>query len=318
LYANTLALQSHLLGLYYDTLFTHHTVIMRRDSIFYKLFKQFPGLLFDLVDEPPAEAERYQFESVEVKETAFRIDGVFLPPDDAASKVVFFVEVQFQKDEEFYFRFSSESSLFMRRHAGSYDDWRGVIIFGSRNLEPSNLYIHRSLLATNQVQRVYLDELGDVEDKPLGLGLMLLTVKEDEEAVAAARYLLSQAQVQADAAIIDLVTTIIVYKFGNLTQEEIITMLGLDLEEPRALRDAREKGRVEGRVEGKEEGRVEGEKLIVIKLLNRRLGVLPDNLLSQVQELSLEQIENLGEALLDFASVADLEKWLAQNINTSV
>ncbi|WP_425332640.1 DUF2887 domain-containing protein, partial [Chrysosporum bergii] len=25
---------------------------MRRDSIFYKLFKQFPGLLFELVDSP--------------------------------------------------------------------------------------------------------------------------------------------------------------------------------------------------------------------------------------------------------------------------
>jgi predicted transposase YdaD len=209
--------------------------------------------------------------------------------------------------------------LFLHRHSVRYDDWFGVIIFGSRNLEPSNLYIHRSLLATNQVHRVYLDELGDVQDKPLGLGLMLLTVKEDEEAVAAAQYLLSQVQVQADAAIIDLVTTIILYKFGNLTQEEIITMLGLDLEEPRALRDAREKGKEEGRIEGKEEGRVEGEKLIVVKLLNRRLGVvIPDELLSQVQELSLEQIENLGEALLDFASVADLERWLAQNTNISL
>ena len=95
-------------------------------------------------------------------------------------------------------------------------------------------------------------------------------------------------------------------------------MLGLDLEEPRALRDAREKGKEEGRIEGKEEGRVEGEKLIVVKQLNRRLGILPDELLSQVQELSLEQIENLGEALLDFATVADLEGWLEQNTNISL
>jgi predicted transposase/invertase (TIGR01784 family) len=164
---------------------------MRRDSIFYKLFKQFPGLLFDLVDEPPAEAERYQFESVEVKETAFRIDGVFLPPDDAVSKVVFFVEVQFQKDEDLYSRFLSELALFERYRSVRFDDWFGVIIFGSRNLEPSNLSFHRFWLESNQVRRVYLDELGDVQDKPLGLGLMLLTVKKDEEAVEAARYLLS-------------------------------------------------------------------------------------------------------------------------------
>jgi predicted transposase YdaD len=51
---------------------------MRGDSIFYKLFKQFPCLLFELVEPPPG-ATNYQ-ESVEIKETSFRIDGVFLPP----------------------------------------------------------------------------------------------------------------------------------------------------------------------------------------------------------------------------------------------
>ncbi|OYD87581.1 hypothetical protein CDG77_28675, partial [Nostoc sp. 'Peltigera membranacea cyanobiont' 213] len=99
---------------------------MRRDTIFYKLFKQFPGLLFELVDEPPPEAENYQFESVEVKETAFRIDGVFLPPADAVSKTVFFAEVQFQKDEDLYHRFFSELFLFLYRNSIRYDDWFGV------------------------------------------------------------------------------------------------------------------------------------------------------------------------------------------------
>jgi predicted transposase/invertase (TIGR01784 family) len=80
---------------------------MHRDSIFYKLFLQFPGLLFELIDQPPPEAANYEVESVEIKETAFSIDGVFLPPVNAASKVVFFAEVQFQKDEDLYHRFFS-------------------------------------------------------------------------------------------------------------------------------------------------------------------------------------------------------------------
>lgn len=273
---------------------------MRRDSIFYKLFKQFPGLLFELVDEPPPEAESYQFESVEVKETAFRIDGVFLPPDNAVSKVVFFAEVQFQKDEDLYYRFFSELTLFLHRHSIRYDDWFGVIIFGSRNLEPSNLRIHRSLLAGDQVRRVYLDELGDLQQQPLGLGLMLLTIKEGTEAIETARFLLEQAQVQSEAAIIDLITTIIFYKFTNLSREEIDVMLGLPLEEPRVLREARE------------EGREEGERAIVLRQLNRRLGAVPDEFLSQIQVLSLAQLEDLSEALLDFSTVADLEAWFQQ------
>ncbi|MEH2244496.1 Rpn family recombination-promoting nuclease/putative transposase [Nostoc sp.] len=276
---------------------------MRRDTIFYKLFKQFPGLLFELVDEPPPEAENYQFESVEVKETAFRIDGVFLPPANAVSKTVFFAEVQFQKDEDLYHRFFSELFLFLYRHSIRYDDWFGVIIFGSRSLEPSSSSIHRALLESGQVRRVYLDELGDLRQQPLGLGLMLLTnVTSETEAVEGARFLLEQARQQSEQAIIDLVTTIIVYKFSTLSREEIRAMLGLNLEEPRAILEAKE--------EGREEGKVEGERKVVLRLLNRRVGNIPDAFLSQIQELSVEQLEALGDALLDFSTLADLERWL--------
>ncbi|MFW9264119.1 Rpn family recombination-promoting nuclease/putative transposase [Nostoc sp. CALU 546] len=293
---------------------------MRRDTIFYKLFKQFPGLLFELVDEPPAEAENYQFESVEVKETAFRIDGVFLPPANAVSKTVFFSEVQFQKDEDLYHRFFSELFLFLYRNSIRYDDWFGVIIFASRSLEPSNSTIHRALLESGQIRRVYLDELGDLREQPLGLGLMLLTnVTSETEAVEGARFLLEQARQQSEQAIIDLVTTIIVYKFSNLSREEIQAMLGLNLEEPRAILEAkaegREEGKIEGKVEGREEGKVEGERAIVLRLLNRRVGNIPDALLSQIQELSVEQLEALGDALLDFSSLADLEGWLQDQLS---
>ncbi|MFN6465484.1 MAG: Rpn family recombination-promoting nuclease/putative transposase [Nostoc sp. DedVER02] len=281
---------------------------MRRDTIFYKLFKQFPGLLFELVDEPPPEAEKYQFESVEVKETAFRIDGVFLPPADAVSKTVFFAEVQFQKDEDLYHRFFSELFLFLYRNSIRYDDWFGVIIFASRSLEPSSSSIHRALLESGQVRRVYLDELGDLREQPLGLGLMLLTnVTSETEAMEGARFLLEQARQQSEQAIIDLVTTIIVYKFSNLSREEIATMLGLNLEEPRAILEAKE--------EGREEGREEGERTIVLRLLNRRVGNIPDALLSQIQELSVEQLEALGDALLDFSTLADLERWLQGEVS---
>ncbi len=276
---------------------------MRRDTIFYKLFKQFPGLLFELVDEPPAEAENYQFESVEVKETAFRIDGVFLPPDNAVSKTVFFAEVQFQKDEDLYHRFFSELFLFLYRNSIRYDDWFGVIIVASRSLEPSSSSIHRALLESGQVRRVYLDELGDLQQQPLGLGLMLLTnVTSETEAVEGARFLLEQARQQSEQAIIDLITTIIVYKFSNLSREEIQAMLGLNLEEPRAILEAKE--------EGREKGREEGERTIVLRLLNRRVGNIPEALLSQIQGLSVEQLEALGDALLDFSSLTDLEGWL--------
>jgi Domain of unknown function (DUF4351) len=39
---------------------------------------------------------------------------------------------------------------------------------------------------------------------------------------------------------------------------------------------------------------------------------LPEALQTQVEALPLKQLEALGEALLDFTSLADLERWLAQ------
>jgi predicted transposase/invertase (TIGR01784 family) len=65
---------------------------MKRDSLFYRIFQQSPTLLFDLLDSRPDNAADYAFNSIEVKETSFRIDGVFLPPD--SSGIVYFVEVQ--------------------------------------------------------------------------------------------------------------------------------------------------------------------------------------------------------------------------------
>jgi len=53
----------------------------------------------------------------------------------------------------------------------------------------------------------------------------------------------------------------------------------------------------------------EAEKL-VLRLLNRRIGEIPYDLADQIRELPMEQIESLGEALLDFQNLSDLVSWL--------
>ncbi len=68
---------------------------MRTDTIFYQLFLTFHSLLFELLGEPIENADDYQFISAEIKEKAFRFDGIFIP--DQKDKPIYFVEVQFQK-----------------------------------------------------------------------------------------------------------------------------------------------------------------------------------------------------------------------------
>ncbi|MCZ8119320.1 MAG: DUF4351 domain-containing protein, partial [Microcystis sp. LE18-22.4A] len=52
---------------------------------------------------------------------------------------------------------------------------------------------------------------------------------------------------------------------------------------------------------------------LVLRLLNRRFGQVTTSVEKQIRQLSVEQLEDLGEALLDFENEADLLHWLSQN-----
>jgi predicted transposase YdaD len=62
---------------------------------------------------------------------------------------------------------------------------------------------------------------------------------------------------------------------------------------------------------GERIGRQEGSASLVLRLLARRVGEVPESVRSQIQTLSVAQLEELGEALLDFSSVEEAIAWLA-------
>ena len=69
-------------------------------------------------------------------------------------------------------------------------------------------------------------------------------------------------------------------------------------------------GIVQGRTQGITEGRTQGKEALVMRLLQRRLGAVPAQAAARLPRLSAEQLDDLGEALLDFETAADLEAWL--------
>ncbi len=278
---------------------------MRRDTIFYQLFLQSPALLFDLIPDRPENAEGYVFDSIEVKETSFRIDGVFLPPTRFG--IIYFAEVQFQLDELLYERMLSEISIFAYRHRDRFFDWQAVVIYPSRSVEQSRLELVREFLSSGRIVRVYLDELGTGAELPIGLGLMVLTTLEGEAAKTEAKRLIAVAQGSRD--IIEIVSTIIVYKFINLTRDEVDAMLEITLQQTRVYQDAK----AEGELIGEARGEARGEAKVIMRQLTRRLGSVPVPVSDQIQRLTIPQLEDLGEALLDFTSLVDLEGWLSQN-----
>jgi len=62
----------------------------------------------------------------------------------------------------------------------------------------------------------------------------------------------------------------------------------------------------------RERAKQEGQQDLIIRQLNRRFGEIDASLIERVRGLSIEQLSTLGEALLDFSVVADLEAWLNQ------
>ena len=136
---------------------------------------------------------------------------------------------------------------------------------------------------------------------------MVLTTLEEEQAPEEARALLVRtqqeiAEPEASRAIIEIISTIMMYRFTNLSRQEVDAMLGLQLSDTRVYREAKE--------EGRQEGLQQGESAVILRLLKRRIGSVDEALAARIQGLDIEQLEALGDALLDFTELNDLLLWL--------
>ncbi|MBN3872271.1 Rpn family recombination-promoting nuclease/putative transposase [Nostoc sp. JL33] len=290
---------------------------MKTDSIFYRLFQTFPSAFFELINLQASEANAYNFASVELKQTAFRIDGVFLPLADTSSQPIYFVEVQFQKDNEFYARLFSEIFLYLRLYAPT-KDWRAVVIFPRRSLEPIQVQPYRVLLESQLVTRLYLNELGEVTEYSLGVGIIKLVVVNKKQTPILVKSLITRTRSElSDKAlqgkVLDLIETIVVYKLPRISRQELIKMFGLgdfDIKTTRIYEEVRDDIIEEVRNEVRQKQTLE----VVMRQLRRRIGNLSQQLLERISQLSIEQLENLAEALLDFSTEGDLVVWLQDNL----
>jgi predicted transposase YdaD len=121
---------------------------------------------------------------------------------------------------------------------------------------------------------------------------MVLTTLEGDEAKIEARRLIDRDR--ESRAIINLVSTIVLYKFSTLSRDEVDLMLGIELQQTRVYQEAK----------------ADGEQILVLKQLTRKLGNINPEIRSRISSLPIEQIESLGEDLLDFTQINDLLAWL--------
>ena len=93
---------------------------------------------------------------------------------------------------------------------------------------------------------------------------------------------------------------------ANFSPEELE-----DLEKREMFLEDQQGAIIKGRQEGIKEGKLE----LVLRLLERRVGEIAPDIQSRIRRLSIEQLENLGEAVLDFTSASDLTDWLQSQNN---
>jgi predicted transposase/invertase (TIGR01784 family) len=138
-----------------------------------------------------------------------------------------------------------------------------VVIYPHRGVERTIENQFHELLNLNRVNRIYLNELEATENTPLGIPLVKLIIAQEEEVAQQAQLLLKRTKeeplplsVQND--IIDLIESIMVYKFPQKSRQEIATMLGVeDLKQTRFYQEVFAEGKQEGKREGKQEGKRE-------------------------------------------------------------
>ncbi|HEY9666110.1 MAG TPA: Rpn family recombination-promoting nuclease/putative transposase [Coleofasciculaceae cyanobacterium] len=231
-------------------------IIVKTDIIFYSLFQAFPSIFFELIDHSPEEAATYEFTSREIKQLAFRLDGLFLPKTNEPEKPFYVLEVQFQPDEDFYYRLFGELFLYLRQYKPPYP-WHVVVIYPTRTVEREQTLQFSEMLALHRVRRIYLDELGEAAEASLGVGVVKLVIEPEETAGELARRLIEQARQQlteeaAKRDLINLIETIIVYKLPQKSREEIEAMLGLsELKQTRVYQEALEEGEQRGEQKAK-------------------------------------------------------------------
>jgi len=283
---------------------------MKTDTLFYQLFQSFHTLLFELIDRPIAEAEGYQFTTAEIKEKAFRFDGIFIPTTD--DKPIFFLEVQFQPKNDFYWEYLSEIFLYLNQYR-PINKWQAVAIFARRNCEPEIVDHVQEMIDSNRIIRVYLEDWLNQETNSLTIAIIQLILAPENKAPKLARQINEKVQQEPDSdlqeQVVKFIETVLVYKFPKLSRQEIEAMFTFnDLKNTRVYQDAKQEGLQLGKQEG-----LQRQVAMLLRMLTRKFGKLSPRTKNRITKLSVTQLENLAEVIFDLQTAADLNTWLRNN-----
>jgi predicted transposase YdaD len=102
--------------------------------------------------------------------------------------------------------------------------------------------------------------------------------------------------------LLEFVETILIYKLKTLSREEIERMFTLgDLRQTKVYQEAKQEGEQRGCLVLRN---------VITKQIARKFGRVPDDLNTKLAQLSLDQLGEIAEAIIDISALEELEHLL--------
>ena len=264
---------------------------MKTDSFFYRFFREFPSAFFALIGEDEGKAEKYKFTSIEVKEQAFRFDGIFLPR--TKNDHIYFVEAQFKRESDFYARFFGEIFLYLRQYRPA-NNWRAVVLFPKEAVDPGVHDHYQEFFESGRLQRLYLARLSKEHLEKFPLSLFRIILDSEQEVISTVRKIVRQLPSHFPAAkeqeqIIQMLVSLLIDKLPKLSLKEIKKMVEplVNIKKSRAYQEIA--------AEVAQETSLKEKREIAKSLLRKKMGI---DLVAEVTGLSKKEVRALGNKRL--------------------
>jgi predicted transposase/invertase (TIGR01784 family) len=133
-------------------------------------------------------------------------------------------------------------------HGNPSQDFVAVVIYPNRAMEQKNLRPYRCLLNSEQLIRIYLDELPPARPEQFEMGIHELIAAKPEAALEKAKAMVprvreSKLPKQFQRMVIQFIETVILYQFPKWSRAEIENMLQVtDISQTRVFQEALQEG----------------------------------------------------------------------------
>lgn len=184
--------------------------------------------------------------------------------------------------------------LYLRQNQPK-NDWSAVVLYPNRSVDIGDIKHYREFFASQRVRGIYLDELGESASLPIGVATVKLVAEsEDTTVIAQARELIDRTKSEVSLPskqqqLLQLIETILFYKFPIMSREDMEQMFGLsELKQTRFYQEAFQ----EGIEQGIEQGELKGKLKAVPAML--AAGLTAEQV-AEALDLSVEEVRQVAQ-----------------------